>query len=66
MLVHREYANAFPAKLIIEKERVVTENWNKPHIHGLIDPSSFTPFPKNPVIARFSYVCLKLNKSSLR
>jgi ATP-dependent DNA helicase RecG len=53
LLVHREYANAFPAKLVIEKERVFTENWNKPHINGIIDPASFTPFPKNPVIARF-------------
>ena len=44
--------NPFPAKFIIEKDLVFTENANKPHGHGLIDPTSFTPFPKNPVIAR--------------
>ena len=53
LLVHREYANAFPAKLVIEREQVSTENWNKPHGHGMIDPGGFTPFPKNPIIARF-------------
>jgi ATP-dependent DNA helicase RecG len=53
LLIHREFANAFPAKLIIEKERVITENWNKPHGHGNIDPANFTPYPKNPMIARF-------------
>lgn len=52
ILIHREYANAFPAKIIIEKERVYSENSNKPHGHGLIDINNFSPFPKNPVIAR--------------
>ncbi len=53
LLIHREFANAFPAKLIIEKDRVLTENWNRPHDSGLIDPTNFSPYPKNPVIARF-------------
>ncbi|MBI5359186.1 MAG: putative DNA binding domain-containing protein [Planctomycetes bacterium] len=53
ILIHREYLNPFPAKFIIEKNRVYTENSNKPHGHGLIDPANFSPFPKNPVIARF-------------
>ena len=53
LLIHREFANGFPAKLIIEQDRVITENWNKPHGHGNIDPSNFTPYPKNPMIARF-------------
>ena len=53
ILIHREYMNAFPAKLIIERGVVRTENSNKPHGFGVIDPATFTPFPKNPVIAHF-------------
>ena len=53
LLIHREFANRFPAKLIIEKDRVYTENWSRPHGMGLIDPLNFAPFPKNPVIAKF-------------
>jgi ATP-dependent DNA helicase RecG len=53
LLVHRELSNAYPAKLIISKENLSTENWNKPHGKGLIDPALFAPFPKNPAIARF-------------
>ncbi len=53
ILIHREYTNAFPAKLIIERGQVRTENSNKPHGFGLINPATFSPFPKNPVIARF-------------
>ena len=46
--------NAFPAKLIIDRgQQVRTENSNKPHGFGLINPETFSPFPKNPVIARF-------------
>jgi len=53
ILIHREYLNPFPAKFIIERNRVYAENSNKPHGHGLIDPANFSPFPKNPVIAGF-------------
>jgi len=53
LLIHREFLNAFPAKLVIEKDRIFTENSNRPHGYGLIDPTNFSPFPKNPVIARF-------------
>jgi ATP-dependent DNA helicase RecG len=45
--------NPFPAKLIVERGQVRTENSNKPHGFGLINPATFSPFPKNPVIARF-------------
>ena len=51
-LIHREYMNAFPAKIIIEKNRIYSENSNKPHGTGTINPDNFSPFPKNPVIAR--------------
>ena len=53
ILIHREFTNAFPAKLIIERGQVRTENSNKPHGFGALDPVSFTPFPKNPVIGAF-------------
>lgn len=53
ILIHREYTNAFPAKLIIEYGQVRTENSSRPHGFGRLDPENFTPFPKNPVIAKF-------------
>ncbi len=53
ILIHREYTNAFPAKVIIERGQVRTENSNKPHGFCTLNLLTFTPFPKNPVIARF-------------
>lgn len=53
LLVHREFTHAYPAKLIISAEVVETENWNKPHLHGLISIRNMEPFPKNPTLARF-------------
>jgi len=53
ILVHREYTSAYPAKIIIERERIVTENWCLPRIPGRIDPDMFTPYPKNPLLASF-------------
>jgi ATP-dependent DNA helicase RecG len=52
LLIHREYSQAFPAKFVIEKNKLFTENGNRPHGRGAIDPNIFTPYPKNPVIAR--------------
>ena len=31
----------------------MAENWNRPHDGGVIDPANFSPYPKNPVIAKF-------------
>ena len=53
LLIHREFSNPFPAKLIIERNRVYIENGNKPHGNGIIDPEDFSPYPKNPKIAKF-------------
>lgn len=53
VLAHREFGSAFPAKIIVEPDRIVTENWNRPQIPGKINPEAFTPYPKNPTIAKF-------------
>lgn len=53
LLVHREFSSAFPAKLIIEKDKIVTENWNRAQRVGKIELDNFTPYPKNPLLAKF-------------
>ena len=53
ILMHREYSSSFPAKLIIEKNRIMTENANKTYRYGKFDLNNFTPYPKNPIIANF-------------
>lgn len=53
ILIHREYTNAFPARLIIYRDRLFTENANNPVGSGPIDPDSFNPHPKNPAIVKF-------------
>lgn len=52
MLIHREFTNPCPARFIIEKTRVYTENSNRPRYNGIITPSNATPYPKNPSIAK--------------
>jgi len=52
-LIHREYFNAFPARMVIENDLVFVENWNRPHGSGKLIINSFTPSPKNPVIGAF-------------
>ncbi len=53
MLIHREYSNPYPARLLITKENIITENANKPRIIGFIDLNNYSPYPKNPKIANF-------------
>lgn len=53
ILVHREFSSSFPAKIIIDKEKIYAENWNKALTFGRLDPKNFMPYPKNPIIAKF-------------
>lgn len=53
ILVHRDFSSAFPAKLIVEKDWIRTENWCRPRRHGNILETEFAPYPKNPILARF-------------
>jgi len=53
ILVHREYSGTFPARIIIEKDRLITENWNRPLYPGRITLNNLNPYPKNPLLARF-------------
>jgi len=53
MLIHREYASGASSRLIIEYGKVFTDNPNRPHGFGLLDPKTAVPFQKNPVIAAF-------------
>jgi len=54
ILIHREYMNAFPAKLIIERSQVRTENSNNPHGFGFINPETFSTFSKTRRLPVFS------------
>ncbi|MFI3214623.1 MAG: hypothetical protein R3Y24_15005 [Eubacteriales bacterium] len=42
LLVHREFGSAFPAKLVIEKDKIYTENWNRARRVGKIELNKFT------------------------
>ncbi|MDR0381415.1 MAG: putative DNA binding domain-containing protein [Oscillospiraceae bacterium] len=53
ILSHREFTSTVPAKVIIERDRIVAENWCLPKLPGKLDPATFTPQPKNPLIANF-------------
>ena len=53
LIIHREYMDANPSTFIIYKDRVDVTNANNPHGNGLLLPDNFSPFPKNPLIAKF-------------
>ena len=41
LLIHRDYANAYVTKLAIEKNRLFTENSNRPHSSGKLNLATF-------------------------
>lgn len=53
LIVHREYTDAYPATLIIYNNRVETQNANNSNVKGLLDIATFSPYPKNPLLAKF-------------
>lgn len=52
LLAHRDFSNAYVAKLVIERNRIYTENANLSHGHGALSLATFEPFPKNPPISK--------------
>ncbi len=52
LLAHRDFSNAYVAKLVIEKDCIFTENSNRSHGYGSLDLATFEPFPKNPAISK--------------
>jgi len=53
ILVHREYTSSYRSRIIIERDSIITDNWNRPQFEGRIDPNDFTPRSKNPILAKF-------------
>ena len=51
-LAHRDYSSGFPAKMIIDNEKIMIENSNLAHGMGVLDLQKFVPFPKNPAISK--------------
>ena len=52
-LVHREFTSALTARLIIERDKMFTENANKAINPGIITLENLKPYSKNPIIANF-------------
>lgn len=52
ILAHRDYANAYTAQFVIERDKLYTKNSNLPHGHGELELNKFEPFPKNPPISK--------------
>ncbi len=51
-LMHREFTSHAFARFIIEKDKIVIENGNRPFVCGNIKPDDFRPYTKNPTIAK--------------
>ena len=52
-LIHREYNDAFTAKMIIEKNKVIFENGNKAHGFGEIDPNNLHHLQKIQLLLKY-------------
>lgn len=52
LLAHRDYSSAYVAKFVIERQQMYTENASKAHGTGILDLTTFEPFPKNPAISK--------------
>lgn len=52
-LAHRDYSSGFPARMIIDEEKIVIENSNLANGIGPLNLKKFSPFSKNPTISKF-------------
>ena len=52
LLMHRDFSSGYVPKLVIERDKITTENANLVHGHGNLNLKTFRPFAKNPPIAK--------------
>lgn len=52
LLMHRDFSSGYVPKLVIERDKITTENANLVHGHGNLNLKIFRPFAKNPPIAK--------------
>lgn len=52
LLMHRDFSGGYIPKLVIERDKITTENTNLAHGHGNLNLKTFRPFAKNPPIAK--------------
>ncbi len=52
LLMHRDFSSGYVSKLVIERDKITTENANLAHGHGNLNLKTFKPFAKNPPIAK--------------
>ena len=48
-LCHREYSSTIPARIVIEDNKIHADNWNRSNLIGKLNPTTFSPHPKNPI-----------------
>lgn len=51
-LAHRNYADSYPARMIIDNQKILVENGNIENGFGVLDPKRIEPYAKNPPISR--------------
>ncbi len=52
LLMHRDFSSAYVAKLVIERDRLYTENASLSRGQGTLNPAALEPSAKNPPIAK--------------
>lgn len=52
LLMHRDFSSGYVPKLVIERDKITTENGNLAHGHGNLNLKTYRPFAKNPPIAK--------------
>ena len=52
LLMHRDFSSGYVAKMVIEKDKLYTENANLSHGYGILNLATFDPFQKNPPISK--------------
>ena len=50
--MQRDFSSGYVPKLVIERDKITTENANLAHGHGNLNLKTFKPFAKNPPIAK--------------
>lgn len=52
LLIHSDFSSGYVPKLVVERDKITTENANLAHGHGNLNLKTFRSFAKNPLISK--------------
>lgn len=52
-LIHKDFINEYPGRLVVARDKVAVDNWNRSHGSSMIQLDTYSPSPKPMIVVYY-------------